>query len=93
MLIFNKFNINYNFFTFSQDGENFLKYDSGPGNNRILIVSTQNLEVLAEASSWFIDATFKVVPDFFYQMLTVHGKLPTGWTIPLVFALMPNKLH
>ena len=24
--------MNYNFFTFSQDGENFLKYDSGPGN-------------------------------------------------------------
>ena len=84
----------YNFFTFLQDGENFLKYDSGPGNDRILIFSTtKNLEVLAEASSWFIDATFKVVPDIFYQMLTVHGKLPTGWTIPLVFALMPNKLH
>ena len=54
----------YNSFTFLQDGENFLKYDSGPGNDRILIFSTtKNLEVLAEASSWFIDATFKVVPD------------------------------
>ena len=69
----------YNFFTFLQDGENFLKYDSEPGNDRILIFSTtKNLEVLAEASSWFIDAIFKVVPDIFYQMLTVHGKLPTG---------------
>ena len=45
------------------------------------------------ASSWFIGATSKVVPDNFYQMLTVQGKLPTRWTIPLVFALMPNKLH
>ena len=37
----------YNFFTFLQDGENFLKYDSGPGNDRILIFSTtKNLEVL-----------------------------------------------
>ena len=43
-----------------------MKYDSGPGNDRILIFSTtKNLEVLAEASSWFIDATFKVVPDIF----------------------------
>ena len=66
----------YNFFTFSQDGENFLKYDSGPGNNRILIFNTtKNLEVLAEASSWFIGATFKLVPDIFYQMLTVSREV------------------
>ena len=43
-----------------------------------------NLEVLATCGSWYIDGTFKIIPELFYQLMTVHG-----YFHPLVFIMWP----
>ena len=74
------------------NGENCLLYDHGPGAGRFLIFSTQrSLEMLAQSSSWFIDATFKVVHGIFFQLLSIHARMGSGWSFPAAFVLMPNK--
>lgn len=55
-------------------GSQFLLYDSGPGNNRIIIFATeQNLRMLAQSRHWFADGTFKTAPPLFEQLYTIHG--------------------
>ena len=72
-------------------GEAFLLYDSGPGGARTLIFSTtRNLELLQAAEAWFADGTFKVVPEIFFQLYTLHV-MREGRVIPCVYALLPNK--
>ena len=72
-------------------GKAFLLYDSGPGGARTLIFSTtRNLELLQAAEAWFADGTFKVVPEIFFQLYTLHV-LREGRVIPCVYALLPNK--
>ena len=74
------------------NGENCLLYDHGPGAGRFLIFSTQrSQEMLGQSSSWYIDITFKVVPGIFFQLLSIHARMGSGWSFPAVFVLMPNK--
>ena len=73
------------------DGQDFLLYDSGANNERVLIFSTQNnLNTLRGCEHWFLDGTFKTAPTLFEQLYTIHG-LTHGSTIPCVYALLPNK--
>ncbi|KAK9686123.1 hypothetical protein QE152_g37434 [Popillia japonica] len=75
-------------FTKTFNGEDFLLYDSGPEENRILIFSTRrNLQLL---SHWYADGTFKTVPLLFNQLYTIHG-LKENASVPLVYALLPNR--
>ena len=72
-------------------GEDFLLYDGGDDENRILLFSThRNLQVLETSSHWFCDGTFKVVPSVFYQLFTIHA-LTADRILPCVYALLPNK--
>ena len=72
-------------------GDPFLLYDSGSDVNRMIIYSTRdNLRCLARADHWYVDGTFKTVPLLFYQLYTIHG-LKGNNSIPLVYALLPNK--
>ena len=50
-------------------GEQFLIFDSGVGDNeRILIFATQQgIRFLSNNSHWFMDGTFKLCPEIFYQ--------------------------
>ena len=55
-----------------QHGGSFLLYDSAD-RNRILTFSVKcNLEVLATCGSWYIDGTFKIIPELFYQLMKVY---------------------
>ena len=76
-----------------KDGTEFLMYDSGPTNDRILIFSTQkNLQYLAESTSIFSDGTFSAAPGkLFSQLYSIHACILSGAVIPLVYALLPNK--
>ncbi|KAB0795583.1 hypothetical protein PPYR_12422 [Photinus pyralis] len=71
----------------------FLRYDSEqtllPG--RMLIFSTTpNLNILARSDKWYADGTFSVVPNLFHQLYTIHVEA-YGGTVPVVYALLPNK--
>ena len=51
------------------NGERFLQYDSGAVDNRILIFATDaSLQLLASSNHWFMDGTFKIVPELFFQL-------------------------
>ena len=48
------------------------------------------LSLLQESQSWYADGTFKVVPDQFFQLYTIHAE--KGSTIiPCIYALLTNK--
>ena len=73
-------------------GELFLIHDSGIGDsNRMLIFSAPKmLSLLQESQSWYADGTFKVVPEQFFQLYTIHAE--KGSTIiPCIYALLTNK--
>ena len=48
-----------------------------------------NLDMLSRSEHWFIDGTLGVAPSLFYQMLTIHALMPSGWVIPAVYAILP----
>ena len=78
----------------SHNNENMLLWDSGAsaGTRRSILIGTErNLDILKESQHWYVDGTFKVVPSLFYQMVSVHGQLPSGWSIPCCYALLPGK--
>ena len=52
--------------------------------------SPNMLSLLRDASNWFADGTFKVVPSQFYQMYTIHCE-KDAYTIPCIYALMEDK--
>ena len=77
--------------TKTKDGQDFLLFDSGPVEKRILIFGTQkNLENLCQASHWSLDGTFKTVPRIFLQLYTIHA-LVNDRSVPLIYALLPDK--
>lgn len=61
-------------YTKSLDNKEFLLFDSGPGDSRLLIFSTEeNLNELAKCTSIHMDGTFTVAPLLFTQLYTIHG--------------------
>ena len=72
-------------------GEPFVIYDSGVGDQeQIFIFSSEIwLQLLRESEHWYTDGTFKVCPEIFYQLYTIHGQR-NGQIFP-VFCLLPNK--
>ena len=71
-----------------EDGE-----DPEAIEDRIIAFSTDEmLRLLQENRHWMADGTFKVVPNLFYQLFTVHAILDDGRTvIPAVYCLMTSK--
>ena len=58
--------------------------------------TSDNLNILAESSSWYLDGTFKSSPKLFYQILIIHAELPSltddrSWCLPTVYILLTNK--
>ena len=67
------------------DGRPFLKFGSADQNCRILIYATDmNLTFSKNSEHWFCDGTFKVTPDLFYQLYTIHA-LSENYVIPCVY--------
>lgn len=74
--------------------EPFLLYDSGPGNDRILIFGSNNSRnILSQARQWYADGTFKISPPNFAQLLTILAKYPDDSknVIPCFYCLLTNK--
>ena len=55
----------------------------------------QQLDVLAKAETWYVDATYKVAADPFEQLFSIHAFMGCGDSVkqvPLIFAMMSRKL-
>ncbi|KAL5259815.1 hypothetical protein ACHWQZ_G010059 [Mnemiopsis leidyi] len=49
-----------------------LLYDNASDHRRVIILATSdNLNILAESSSWYLDGTFKSSHNLFYQILII----------------------
>ena len=75
------------------DGSKFVVYDSGPTDpNSILIFSSDyGLKELANADHIATDGTFKLSPNLWTQLITVHAVYQNAGSIPFVFGLLPDK--
>ncbi|KAM7285895.1 uncharacterized protein ISCGN_032780 [Ixodes scapularis] len=76
----------------SEPKETFLLHDSGDGDSeKLLILATErNLSYLVRSTTWFADGTFKVTPEQFHQLYTVHAVV-NAIVVPMVYGLLPNK--
>ena len=72
--------------------DDFCLYDSGSNDsNRIIIFTTErNLVHIKNSNLWISDGTFKVVPNEFLQLYTIHGKVFNS-VFPLIYVLMRDK--
>ena len=73
-------------------GDQFLLFDSGVDDpERIFVIATQQcMRLLATSEHWFMDGTFKLCPEIFYQIYTIHA-LINNQIFPCVFGLLPSK--
>ena len=73
-------------------GDRFLLFDNGVGyvNHLIIFATKDSVRLLAANPNWFRDGTFKVFPEIFFQIFTIHV-LINHQIFHCVFALLPNK--
>ena len=72
--------------------EDMVLHDSGPGDNRIILMGcTELLDGLARAEVWLADGTFKVVPSIFFQLYSVHFDFGSGINPAALYCMLPNK--
>lgn len=73
----------------------FLGGDNRRSGRHFLIFNVEQLKLLSEGLTLYMDATFKVVKEPFYQLLSLHrfvkGPMGTKKQVPLVYALMSGK--
>ena len=70
----------------------FVQFDSGPGDDRIIILGCHELiDGLARASVRLADGTFKTVPDIFFQLYTIHFQFVNVINPAALYCLLPNK--
>src|ERR1043165_7426747 len=48
------------------------------------------MTLLQDSEHWFVDGTFKVVPELFFQLYTVQVRA-FGTVVPCLYVLLPNK--
>ncbi|CAF1296683.1 unnamed protein product [Adineta steineri] len=78
-------------FTITNRDRTFLQFDSGPIDQRMLIFSTKNqLKMLKNSSHIYLDGTFDVVPELYFQLYTIHVQY-LGHILPAVYVLLPGK--
>ena len=68
----------------------FLLHQSA-ADGLVVFATKENLQLLGRNEEFFMDATFDVVPLLFSQLFTIHA-FTSGKQLPLVFALMTNKM-
>ena len=76
----------------AHSGEKFMYYDSGPQDEKRIIVfaTLPAIDLLEQSEDWFCDGTFSTAPNVFFQVYTIHA-LVDGVNLPLVYALLPDK--
>ncbi|CAF3392651.1 unnamed protein product [Rotaria socialis] len=78
-------------YTITARDRTFLHFDSGSIDQRILIFSTKKqLKILENANYIYLDGTFSVVPELYFQLYTIHATY-FSHIIPVVYILLTGK--
>src|SRR6218665_1499133 len=56
----------------------------------ILFAAQEDIDFLFSNQHWLADGTFRVTPEGFYQLYTIHS-LFNGQTFPCIYALLPGR--
>lgn len=72
------------------DGRNFILADDGRDDRLIIFGTMQNLRYLCQAETIYMDGTFKLAPEMFHQIYSIHVEV-MGKIIPVCVGLLPNK--
>ncbi|KAE8740306.1 hypothetical protein FOCC_FOCC014180 [Frankliniella occidentalis] len=67
-----------------------LHYDPEEDQRVIIFTTNQHLKLLARATYWVMDGTFKVAPHVVCQVYAIHGAVNGKW-VPLFIVLMERK--
>lgn len=78
--------------TIGPNPKRFLLYDNGPNSpHRIIVYATdEELRVLCEVDTLFMDGTFKTSPKLFMQLYVIHSILGNT-TVPTVYSYLERK--
>ncbi|CAF2856701.1 unnamed protein product [Rotaria sp. Silwood2] len=69
----------------------FFQKDTGPDSNRLLIFFTdEQKKIMENTTEFFIDGTFKVVPEIFFQLFAIHANY-RNHVLSVAFILLPSK--
>ena len=63
---------------------------NGEPHSIIVLGLMSEFEFLCEQPTWFLDGTFEVAPNFFYQLFTIHY-IYKGRCMPALFCLLTGK--
>jgi len=82
----------YLLFVISKNFADIVVFDSGPGDNRLILISCLNLlDGLAKAPMWLADGTFKVVPiSVFFQLYTIHFAFDNGVCPAVIYCMLSD---
>ena len=69
--------------------DSFLFWDSGDDDPQRLFVFW-NIDTLEQNPHWFMDGTFKVAPELFVQLFTIHA-LVDRRAMPMMYVLLQSK--
>lgn len=64
------------------------------GKRHLMFANSEQLVLLSMAKRWYLDGTFKVVRDPFYQLWSIHAFAKNGdemKQVPLVFVVMSSR--
>jgi len=75
---------------------NFLLVDiEVQDRHHLIFASNRQIRLLRNARNWFVDATFRVVREPFYQLFSIHAFVSSDGQnvkqVPLLFAVMSGK--
>ena len=69
-----------------------VSYDSGPGDDRMILMGcAELLDGLAQADLCLADETFKVVPNVFFQLYSIHFDFGSGIHPAALYCLLLTK--
>ncbi|CAM4823009.1 unnamed protein product [Rotaria magnacalcarata] len=78
-------------FTKTNGNHTFLQHDSDPIDQCLLIFSTKKqLKMLESRIHIYLDGTFSVVPEFSFQLYTIHVTY-LDQILPAVYVLLPDE--
>lgn len=70
--------------------EQFLLYDSGRPDRKLIFATKENLQILAKCNEWFMDSTFNTVTKLGLHLITIEGKFESK-ILPLVYIFLADK--
>ncbi len=72
------------------NGHDFILANDGNEEKLVIFGTVPNLCLLCEAEIIYMDGTFKVAPEMFAQVYSIHVR-KMGMMVPVCVALMPQK--